>query len=32
MQFSHADNHFNLILHDCIIVKGLYSIETTAIL
>jgi len=32
MQFSHADNHFNLILRDYIIAKGLCAIETQDIL
>jgi len=32
MQFSHADKPFNLILHNCIVAKGLCTIETTDIL
>lgn len=32
MQFSHADNHLNLILCDYIIAKGLCAIETQDIL
>lgn len=32
MQFSHADKPFNLILHNCIVAKGLYTIESTDIL